>query len=75
MLRYRVQEGLLDYRKDTNFLYNARLALAADRQDEALNSIISHLRQQKSLEPGKNDRLSFWTFISKVQEAVDKIAN
>ena len=43
-MKYRIQEGLVDFPKDTNNLYSARLAVAADRPDEALHFMVQHLR-------------------------------
>ena len=43
-MKYRIQEGLVDFPKDTDNLYSARLAVAADRPDEALHFMVEHLR-------------------------------
>jgi len=42
--KYRIQEGLIDFPKSTAHIYSAQLSMAADRPDEALESIINHLR-------------------------------
>jgi len=42
--KFRLQEGLMAWPKNTNDFYNANLALAADRPDEALLLLMGHLR-------------------------------
>ena len=39
-IKYRIQEGLVDFPKNTDNLYSARLAVAADRPDEALHYMV-----------------------------------
>ena len=42
--KYRIQEGLFEFPKKTSHIYSAQLSMAADRPEEALESIINHLR-------------------------------
>lgn len=42
--KFRIQEGLLEFPKTTEHVYNAQLSIAADRPEEALQHMILHLR-------------------------------
>ena len=62
-MQYRMQEGLILFPKDASFLYSARIALAADRVEEALVFIVQHFKQQTSLVPPEDTRKSFYNTI------------
>ena len=44
-MKFRITEGQIEYPKDTSHMYNGRLAVAADRLDEAMISLIGHIKQ------------------------------
>ena len=62
-LKFRIQEGLLEFPKDTKNIYNGQLALAAERVEEALHFIVRHIRQQKSLDPPNDCKQAFFKMI------------
>ena len=43
-IKFRIQEGLIEFPKSSASIYAAQLSMAADRPEEALQSIIQHIR-------------------------------
>lgn len=60
---------------NNDHLYSARLAIAAERGDEALVYMMRHLRQQKSLDPTEDQQNLFWRLVQESQEANERDPN
>lgn len=65
--RFRIQEGLIEWPKSIDDIYSARLAVAAERPEEAMTHLVRHLRQQPSLQPSEIVKKGFYKLILKSQ--------
>lgn len=63
--RFRIQEGLIEWPKSIDDIYSARLAVAAERPEEAMTHLVRHLRQQPSLQPSEIVKKGFYKLILK----------
>eukprot|EP00354_Favella_ehrenbergii_P003997 CAMPEP_0170460066 /NCGR_PEP_ID=MMETSP0123-20130129/6553_1 /TAXON_ID=182087 /ORGANISM="Favella ehrenbergii, Strain Fehren 1" /LENGTH=151 /DNA_ID=CAMNT_0010724877 /DNA_START=50 /DNA_END=505 /DNA_ORIENTATION=- len=70
--KFRVYEGLMEFPLNTSHVYSCRLAVAADRIEEALVYMMRHLRQQKTMDPLEIDKEHFFKLVLESQVARER---